>query len=207
MFFFLAVFVLSSCQKDPDMSDLDADFIVITDNDKEANFSSYSTYYVPDSVLVIDKEATPRYWKQDEAIDVIPTVISNMNSRGYTQVTDKTEADLGIQVSFVHDVSYFYHYNDHSYWWWGYPGYWTPGYWGGWGGWYYPYPVMYSYKVGSLLIEMVDLKAKAPIATESLPILWTAYMTGLLSSSDKINTQLSVRAINQAFMQSAYIKK
>lgn len=208
IFFFLVTFALSSCQKDPNMSDLDADFVVITDHDKDANFNSYSTYFVPDSVLIIDKNATPRYWKSDEAVDIIPAVVKNMNNRGYTQVNDKANADLGIQISFVTDVSYFYNYNNNNgNWWWGYPGYWSPGYWGNWGGWYYPYPVTYSYKVGSLLVEMVDLQSNTPVASESLPVVWTAYMTGLLSGSDKINTILSVRAIDQAFAQSTYIKK
>ncbi|MBP8767895.1 MAG: DUF4136 domain-containing protein, partial [Parabacteroides sp.] len=98
---------------------------------------------------------------------------------------------------------------NYPYWWWNYPGYWSPGYWGpGWGNWYYPYPVVYSYSVGSLLTELVDLDAPAASKADAkLPVLWTAYMSGLLSGSDKFDTQLAVRAIEQAFVQSPYVKK
>ena len=84
-----------------------------------------------------------------------------------------------------------------------------PGDWGpGWGNWYYPYPVVYSYSVGSLLTELVDLDTPAASKADAkLPVLWTAYMSGLLSGSDKFDTQLAVRAIEQAFVQSPYVKK
>ena len=76
------------------------------------------------------------------------------------------------------------------------------------GNWYYPYPVVYSYSVGSLLTELVDLDAPAASKADAkLPVLWTAYMSGLLSGSDKFDTQLAVRAIEQAFVQSPYVKK
>ena len=71
-----------------------------------------------------------------------------------------------------------------------------------------PYPVVYSYSVGSLLTELVDLDAPAASKADAkLPVLWTAYMSGLLSGSDKFDTQLAVRAIEQAFVQSPYVKK
>jgi hypothetical protein len=113
----------------------------------------------------------------------------------------------------VKNVNYFTNYHDNPYWWWGYPGYnWWYGYWGNWtgawNGWYYPYPVVYSYSVGSLLVELVNLKAPLPKSADAkLPVLWTAYMTGLLSGSDKVNIELSTRAIEQAFVQSPYLKK
>jgi len=205
---FLSIVILSaSCQKDPDSSKLDNDFIVKTDYDAKANFSSYSSYYIPDSVLIIGEEKEPRYMVLDDTDDIISTFVTNMDSRGYTRINDKSTADLGIQVSYIENDSYFYGYHDYPYWWWGYPGYWGPGYWGDWGGWYYPYPVVYSYQTGSLLAEIVDLKAKTPKATNSLSVLWTAYMTGLISGSNNIDTQLSIRAVNQAFTQSSYIKK
>ena len=51
--FFLLVLLLASCQKDPDMSKLDNDFLVFTNHDKDAKFESFTTFYIPDSVLVI----------------------------------------------------------------------------------------------------------------------------------------------------------
>lgn len=209
--FFLLVLLLASCQKDPDMSKLSDDFVVFTDYNKDAKFDSFNTFYIPDSVMVIGNSENPEFWTVAEAGDIVTTLVNSMEGRGYARSTDKVDADLGLQVSFVKNVNYFTNYNDNSYWWWGYPGYrWWYNYWGNniWNGWDYPYTVVYSYSVGSLLVELVNLKTPLPkIVDAKLPVLWTAYMTGLLSGSDKVNIQLSTRAIEQAFVQSPYIKK
>ncbi|MEG1545092.1 MAG: DUF4136 domain-containing protein [Tannerellaceae bacterium] len=206
---FLLILLLASCQKEPDLSKLDNDFLVFTNYDKNANFGSYNTFYVPDSVLVITGNEKPQYWTANEADDIITTMVNTMESRGYVRTIDKAAASLGLQVSYVENVNFFYNYDSNDYWWWGYPGYWGPGYWGnGWNSWYYPYPVVYSYSVGSLLTEMVDLTAKpSKDTTTKLPIVWTAYMSGLLSGSDKVDVQLCQNAVVQSFLQSPYIKK
>lgn len=49
----LAVFAFAACEKDPDMDKLDNDYLVYTNYDKKADFKQFSTYYIPDSVLVI----------------------------------------------------------------------------------------------------------------------------------------------------------
>ena len=56
--FFLLVLLLASCQKDPDMSKLDNDFLVFTNHDKDAKFESFTTFYIPDSVLVLNISLT-----------------------------------------------------------------------------------------------------------------------------------------------------
>ena len=184
--FFLLVLLLASCQKDPDMSKLDNDFLVFTNHDKDAKFESFTTFYIPDSVLVIGTSEKPQFWTANEADDIITTLVNNMESRGFKRTLDKDNADLGLQVSYVQSTQYFADYND----------------------WYYPYPVVYSYSVGSLLTELVDLDTPAASKADAkLPVLWTAYMSGLLSGSDKFDTQLAVRAIEQAFVQSPYVKK
>ena len=207
--FFALLFVLPlfvACEKDPDDSKLDYDFVVYTSYDKDAKFSDHKTYYVPDSVLLITDKEKAEYLTGSEGDKIIDAIVDQMNSRGFTRVTDKESADLGIQTSFVQNAYYFYGYNGSSNWWGSYPGYWGPGYWGGgWNSWYYPYPITYSYQVGALLSEIVDLKGAVTRTDDKLPVLWTAYMTGLLSNSNKINTQLSVQAVNQAFEQSPYI--
>lgn len=205
--FFLLVLLLASCQKDPDMSKLSDDFVVFTNHDKDAKFDSYTKFYLPDSIMAIGNSESHQYWKAAESAEILSTIVANMEKCGYVWTDNKEEADLGLQVSYVESVNYFANYPSSPYWW-DYSGYWWPGYWGpGWsGGWYYPYPVVYSYSVGSLLIDMVDLNA--PAAKDSkLTVIWTAYMAGLLSGSNKINAQLAIRAIDQAFVQSPYIKK
>lgn len=211
--FFLLILLLASCQKDPDLSKLDDDFVVFTNHDKSANFTSFTKFYVPDSVLVIGKSDKAEYWTATEANQIITTLVNGLENRGYTRTMVKDSADIGLQASYIENVNYFANYHeDNPYWWWGYPGYWNPGYWGpswgsSWHDWYYPYPVIYSYSVGSLLVEMVDLMEPTPTADNKLPIVWTAYMSGLLSGSEKVDILLATRALEQAFVQSPYIKK
>ena len=95
--FFLLVLLLASCQKDPDMSKLDNDFLVFTNHDKDAKFESFTTFYIPDSVLVIGTSEKPQFWTANEADDIITTLVNNMESRGFKRTLDKDNADLGLQ--------------------------------------------------------------------------------------------------------------
>lgn len=200
----LVLLVSVSCQKDPDMSDLSGNFLVYTDYDTTENFGEFETYYLPDSILLITSSKTPSYWKDEQAQLLLSTVVSNMNNYGYVRVADKESADLGLQLSYIESTYYFTNYSN-PYWWWDYPGYWYPGYWGGYwgGGWYYPYAVTYNYTTGSMLMEMIKLDTTA----KKLPIIWDAYMSGLLYSSNRLNVQLTASAIEQAFEQSTYLQK
>ena len=53
----LAVFALVSCEKDPDMDKLDNEYLVFTSHDTSTKFNDFSTYYIPDSIL-IDRKST-----------------------------------------------------------------------------------------------------------------------------------------------------
>ena len=105
--FFLLVLLLASCQKDPDMSKLSDDFVVFTDHNKDANFESFTTFYIPDSVMVIGSSEKPEFWSATEADDIVSTLVSGMEGRGYTRASDKESADLGLQVSFVKNVTFY----------------------------------------------------------------------------------------------------
>ena len=185
----LAIFALTSCEKDADADKLDNKFVVYTKYDKSANFKQFNTYYLPDSILIIGDKDKQEYWVDSNAQKIIDTYVFNMDNRGYSRVTNKEEADLGLQISYVKNT---YVYTDYGYpeWWWGYPGYWDVPYWGNWGGgWYYPYVVNYSFSTGSFVTELLNLNAVQG-QTEKLPILWTAYMSGMLSGSTDVNVQL-----------------
>ena len=96
-----------------------------------------------------------------------------------------------------------------------YPGYpWYPG--GGWGCWYcspcyycgYPPTVSYtSYDVGSIILELIDVRKLTPgeIPSEFNPS-WVAIFRGLVSSNPTTNDTRVRNNINQAFAQSAYLK-
>lgn len=199
----IAVFALTSCREDPDLGDLSSDFLVFTNYDGKADFNRFTRYYMPDSVMVIGDTKDPEYWTGSKAADILKAYEDNMQACGYVRTDDKSEADVGLQISYVQSVAYFVDYRN-PYWWNEYPGYWLPGYWGDWGYWYYPYPVVYSYSVGSLLTEMVD-RSTSPSADRKLTVVWNSFLSGLLSGSDAFNMELTVRAINQSFVQSPYL--
>lgn len=204
--FFVLSLVLASCEKGVNLSQLDADFVVSTNFDPEADFSTYSTYYIPDNVLIITNNDDPEYWQANNAGQLIDAIVEAMDNAGYSRVTEKEDADLGLQASLVKRTHVIIGQTGNP-WWWGYPGYWTPGFWGPWNSWRRPFIVRTSFRTGSFLVEMVDLKTAYSESGSELPVLWNSFMTGLLSGSDNINVQRALQAIDQAFEQSPYIRK
>jgi hypothetical protein len=192
---------LAACEQDPDMDKLSGEYVVFTARDSTAAFSSFSTFYVADSILLIDRSETPEYWSGSNATALIQAFVTQMSAAGFTQVTAKDEATLGLQVSYVKSTYYLTAYGTNP-WWNSYPGYWG-GYWGG--GWTYP-SVFYSYSTGSLLADLVALEATQG-ADAKLPVVWNAYIGGLLGGSGTLNVNLATQAIHQAFEQSAYLKQ
>ena len=199
----LAVFAFAACEKDPDMDKLDNDYLVYTNYDKKANFKEFTTYYLPDKILVISDKEEPEYLEGEAAQEILAAYKSNMDNRGYTMAASKEDADLGVQVSYIKSTYFFTDYGQPE-WWWNYPGYWDAPYWGNWGGWYYPYAVTYTYSTGSFITELLNLEATQG-EKEKLPILWTSYMSGLLSGSTAVNTKLAIEGVNQAYTQSSYL--
>ena len=176
----ISLIALASCEKDPDMSQLDSDFTVYTDYDSSTDFSNFTTYCLPDSILVPGDGMKNSYWKDESAQRLISAAAEAMDSLGYKRVTNPDEATLGLQLSFTQMRT---HVTD-------------------------PYPISYSYDTGTLMMEMVDL-TKRTAATDDekqdLTVVWHAYADGLLYGSSRINLQLALRALNQAFTQSPYL--
>ena len=201
----LAAVAFCSCQKEPSTSDLHGDYLVSTAHDTGTDFSAIDTYFLPDSILLIGGSDRTEYWKDESAQEIIATVAAAMDNAGYTRTYDKAAANVGIQMSYVEQVTYFVGYNN-PYWWWYYPYYWTPGYWGDWLGWHYPYGVYYGYTAGSLLTEMLDLEADQQ-SGKKLPVIWDSFAGGLLTGDSSLNLQRTLDAVEQAFVQSPYLSK
>jgi hypothetical protein len=96
-------------------------------------------------------------------------------------------------------------YND-PYWWLDYPGYWPSGYWGSWTGFYYPYPVTYTYTTNALITDMVDLTGVEKEDTP-LEVVWTSYIGGPAGSSVQGDVARMKTSIGQAFVQSPYLNR
>jgi hypothetical protein len=151
--------IFTSCSKDP-LHNLTAEEsrIYVTNYDSTANFSSFKTYSISDSVVVNNNGQISRQSNStDQAF--ISAVKSEMQARGYTLVSKTSNPDIGINVNRIYNTStgviayrdyydsYYGSYYDPYYW--GYPGY----------GYYTPYSyATYSVREGALSIDMLDLK-------------------------------------------------
>lgn len=198
---FASVAALSSCTKDPlkDMTEEESR-IYITNHDSTANFNSYKTYSIVDSVLLVDnnryagKEATA--WDQQ----VISAVQSALNARGFVRVDRSQNPDLGVNVSRVYNTTT--DVVDYGYYWDNYGGYNDPYYWGYSGyGYYFPdsYGV-YQSTEGALSIDMLDLKNAS--TNGKIRGVWN----GLVRGEGIFNTSNVQRQIQALFDQSPYLK-
>lgn len=205
LFLLVIATLITSCEKDPDFNQLDSDFTVYTNYDSDTQFSNFTTFCLPDSILLAGQSVKAHYWKDDNAQKIINTVADEMLGRGYTRVEKPADASIGLQLSYAEQTTQIIGTIGG-----GYGGWWDFGFWGPyWGGWYYPYPISYSYDTGTFIMELVDLtdKPSDKLHKANLPVVWHAYASGLLYGNSHINIQLTLNAVTQAFEQSPYINK
>jgi hypothetical protein len=191
---------LIGCYQTPDTSSLSSDFVVATNRDLRVNFGDFTTYHISDTIPRITDSPTDTIIVGPEALEIVNKIKENLDARGYQFVERNQNPDLAvipavIRVTTVGTVC--------SGWWYGYPGYWPPGYWGSWGGYYYPYCGFYSYDTGSVNIDLMDLLNSD--AGNNISATWTAVLFGSLNSSDAVNLDRALTGIDQAFEQSPYI--
>lgn len=188
--------LFSSCLKQPDLDQLTNNLVVATNIDDEADLSSFSTYYISDSVAYLANGPTDTIISNSNVQQLVDAVKSNMNARGYTFVAKGSNPDMGINMGIIKNTSATIIYPG---WWWGYPGWWDPWYWGWYYPYYYPWSVTYVVTTGTILIDLVNRKNAQ--ADGKLSILWSAVLGGAVASDVNTNVQLGVNAINQAFAQ------
>lgn len=189
----LAVFMLASCTTDP-IKDLDPEdsHVFITNYSTTANFKSYKTFSIVDSVLVIGNQGYGGTSLTELDAMTIARVRKNMTDQGYTYVTPDKSPDLGINIyeirnSYVNVVSNPY----------------LGGYWGGfYGGGYYPsYFSYYEVQDNYWYFEIADLKNANP-SSDKVAIIWNSQIRGnFLFEKEYINN-----IVDSVFKQSAYLK-
>jgi len=202
LFLPLFLMVLFACRKYPDTSQLSTNFVVQTSREPGANFSSYKTYYISDTIAAITTNPNDSLWFDNDAKQLVDAVKTNMGARGYTLVTSHLASpDLGLGLTVLKDLNLGVVYPG---WWWGY---WGGCYWGYCG---YPpyYPwygggIVYTVPTGTLVLDMIDLKNAT--SNEKLYVPWGSVMSGGLGNTGN-DIQLGVDAINQAFTQSPYVQ-
>lgn len=196
------VMLVSSCRKDP-LNDMTAEEsrIYVTNYDEQANFSSYKTFSIVDSVAVISNRegATKELTTYDQ--NLLATLKASMQARGYTLVDKGAKPDLAMNVSRIDNTTTSVGY-DPGYWS-GWPGYWDAGYWGypSWNYWFPSYYTVFRYNEKSVAVDLVDLKNAASHGNQ-LTAVWNAQLrgTGVWTGT---NIEPMLKAV---FEQSQYLK-
>ena len=195
-----AVLMLGSCSEDP-VGKLSSEEtrLYITNYDSTANFSSFKTFSISDSVAIISNNHLREKTRDTYDSLMIAAVVNAMVQRGYTQVSNSQNPDLGINVNNI--INTYTGYVDYGSYYGDYYGYWDPYYWGYPGyGYYGSYIGTYQVNEGVISIDMFDLKDAT--ASGKIKSVWNGVVRGDgIFQSATIGT--SIQAL---FDQSAYIK-
>src|SRR5689334_25161875 len=114
-----------ACRKTPDTSQLTNKFVVITNRDATANFGSYKTFHISDTVAYISNTpSADSIIVGAPAAALVNAVKTNMAARNYTFVARTANPDLGLKITAIKQLNAGVVYPPG--WWWGYWGY--PGY-------------------------------------------------------------------------------
>lgn len=179
--------------------------VAMTNYDKSADFSTFTTFSMPDSIVYFSNDKNTTIDHQFDAA-ILKVVNDNFTKLGYQKVENPTETNMPsfvVMVSGFSNVNYAYFVDNwYNNWNW----YWN-GWWPGWGyDPYYPwYPVgVYSYRTGSIAVEMVST---TPRSDNKMNIVWTGIADGLLQGNKTSIQSRITKEINQCFTQSPYLMK
>jgi hypothetical protein len=168
--------------------------IVLSNYDKDNDFSKQKTYAMSDSVVkVTDDELRTEFIKDANAATITARIRKNMADYGWTEVDESQSPDVMILNAAMETTYINYYYN---YWGWYYP-YYPP---------YYPYyPPYYStYTTGTFLTQMVDPKDLGPEGQST--VIWTGLINGLMTGSSATFSSRVNQTIDQLYAQSQYLK-
>src|SRR6476660_8787844 len=101
-----SVALLSSCTKDPlnNLSEEESR-IYITNRNNSADFGTYKTYSIPDSVHVISNNSFQGGQATTWDLQALAAVRNALESRGYVRVSRSQSPDLGINVSRLYNTT------------------------------------------------------------------------------------------------------
>ncbi|WP_028982505.1 DUF4136 domain-containing protein [Sporocytophaga myxococcoides] len=204
----IVILMVNAC-KDPDpVNDLEPfqKDLYISNRDASVNFADFKTYFLIDSLKMIGKDTMSiRKHYLTESL-IIHTIDSNLQNYGFVKVNKDQNPDVAVVASvlrFKESVPLSYS-----------PTLFGPGVFGytsssefGFPGYQFSAPDnfgFYSFDVGSLTIDMIDLK-NAPSAGK-LNIIWNGLIAGAANDSLVANPQRVLTGINVLFEQSPYLK-
>ncbi len=175
---------------------------IVTVADTLASFSTFAKFYIPDSVVhIVPAGGSDNIAHTYDSV-IVTQIALNMTARGYKQTLVIDSAEVTLHPMVTLKDNYDYSAADWCLLWgWAYPWActsWVPG---------YPPGLDFTYSTGTLLIPMADLRAGTPPASTP-PVIWFAAINGVVSgtASNTLEGQI-IDGINQAFVQSPYIRK
>jgi len=192
--------------------------LAATTYDKDADFGSYSTFTVVDTIVHVteDGEDDPELSRTHDDL-ILGLVRDNMSGNGYTEIPDPDSLTMPDLIFFLEAVS-----SKNYQYWGGYYGGYYGGYWGWYPGWdywypgypgypwypYYPWNPGYitSYTTGTLVVKMLDAHT-FDTEERTARVLWVGVIDGLLSGSKENTAARLEKQVNQLFVQSEYLKK
>ncbi len=199
--------VVASCYPG-DVSSVSELDVVATVRDQSANFGTISTFALPDTIIHLDIGEGNQV-ELSRAFDdlILSEVVTQLEALGYMReadpLTNGADAVVLVSAFAVEQTNAYVSYPWWNYWG-SYPGWgFWPGYGPGWGWGYPPTVSTVSYEQGTLLISLIDVN-NPDTQMETLPIIWVAAASGILSSAGVSETRL-VTNIRQAFIQSPYL--
>jgi len=200
----LSALFLWSCYPDSGLTSASDFDLIITQYDNTKDYSTYTTYFLVDSIEHIIPEGEEDNVSREYDQQILGRVAKNMDDLNYQRIIDTTGVgipNLAIKVSATTTTF--------QGWTW-YPGWWG-GWWGGyppgWGPWYPPgYVVPTEFSTGTVLIDLYDMEAYIP-EPEVVPVIWVAGINGLLGDTKSNTVYRLDRDIDQSFNQSPYLGK
>lgn len=195
----MGLLALASCQTDPlsDLSDEDSQ-VIITNYDKAANFGSYRTFGIVDSVYFINNNRVSKS-VTDQELFFVDYLANKLTQRGFERIPRTSRPDLGVNVARIRNSSVNAVSNpifDPFFWnsTWGFGGGFSPF-----------YPSFYSFVTVSetyWYVEVADLR-NATSANNRLNIVWSAEIRG----NGIFEAEALARLIDSAMAQSTYLKR
>ena len=182
--------------------------VVATAHDDSVDFGTIATFVMPDSVVaIVPPESVLTAPPFNHAYDqlILDGVATKLAELGYTRLPTFDPASppdvvVTIRGIAVENTDVYVSYPWYPYWgWYGWPCCYGPGWGVG-----YPMVTAVQYDVGTIVVDMWDVRRADPVA-ERIPAIWVAALRGLLVDSPADAPFRIDQAIDRAFSQSPYL--
>ena len=181
--------------------------VVATVHDDSVNYGTIGTFVMPDSVVeIVPAESIATALPFNHTYDqlILDGVATKLTELGYTRLPSFDAGTPDVVVTIrgigISNTDVYVSYPWYGYWgWYGWPCCYGPGWGVG-----YPTVTAVQYDVGTIVVDMWDLRRADP-AAQQIPAIWVAVLRGLLEGSAADAPFRLDQAITRAFSQSPYL--